>query len=52
MYLFLLKCNGLDAISDLNWVDVELRCGENTAAQMIGFKDRCFPGVEIFCPKQ
>lgn len=45
---FLLKCKGLDTISDLTWVDAEFKWGENTAAQIIGSKDRCFPGVEVF----
>lgn len=37
---FLLKCKGLEIISDIDWVHGEFKGGENTAAQIICSKDR------------
>lgn len=45
---FLLKCKGLEIISDINWVYAEFKGGENTAAQIICSEDRSFPGSDFF----
>lgn len=48
---FLLKCNGLEMISGINWVHAKFKGGENAVAQIVCCKDRSFPGAEFFFTK-